>query len=612
MEVIEVVRLAAALSSGMIGALYLLVWRHLRLSWAAFYAAAFLLMTISVSFDTYIQPSGNRPNPISTGLAQFTAWFMVLAMNRFGSIPPRVGRVISIAVGLMAVVITGLAILERIPRIAAFGAIAAVSILMTIQALFAFRHEHAKGFGLVVIAMLIYPLAMAAAASGVMPLPSLRYAGIVPAVLTGMSVLTTGLLRAQHRSESAERELRALNESLEHRVAQRTDELREAVQRLDAANQELTTLNASRTRLMASACHDLRQPTHALGMLAEVALQKVPETARQPIEDIRQCSTSLSNMLDMLLDMTQLEADRYKPSRQAVRLEDLLNELHLQFAPQAQRKGLAFSVDATTAGVESDPHLLRRILLNLVSNGIKYTSVGFVHVSVQDEGHQLKVQVSDSGPGIPDDKVDSVFADFVRLDTAQGIHGLGIGLPIVKRAAALLGHELQLHSQVGQGTTFTLILPSAIVPTQAPEAAPTTAGQGQLIGIVENDEMILTAVSQLLEGRGFQVASARNALELQESLARRGSPSPDLLISDLHLGRDQNGMDLIGGLKQSAHWQRTAFVLVTGDLDAEVATQASTLGVAVAYKPVQPRKLLSLMDALLKRSIGSGPMPASA
>lgn len=600
MQITEVVALSAALITGMVASLYVVVWQSLRQRWAALYAAAFFVFFVTYVFDARMQPIEGRPNPWSATLALLGAWLMVLAMNSFAEMPRRIGLLFSGLIGVLATATSAAAILGSISRSGIFAAGAVVTALTAVQAIVANQRQAERGLGLVVLATLMYPVAYLFAATDVLPLPVLRYVRIVPVVLIGMAVLTTGLLVAQRRSEKAERELRAANESLERRVAQRTAELRDAVDQLDASNAELKALHASRTRLMAAACHDLRQPTHALGLLAEVASKQVSGAARQSVEGIRRCSLALCNMLDMLMDMTQLEAERYQPVLTPIALDDLLGEVRTEFSLVAERKGLTLHVQRNEAVVMSDHHLMRRILINLVSNAIKYTQTGGVEVSVQRRGEHAIIEVRDSGPGIPADKLDAAFTDFVRLDEARRSEGLGIGLPIVKRAAALLGHELRMTSEVGVGTTVTLVAPL----TQAPVAAmldpePAIHNQGKLVGVVENDDMVLSAVSQLLHGYGFSVAAAHDAIELRHVLANTGRAAPDLLISDLNLGSDADGIELIDALRQDEHWRQTAFVLITGNLDLSVATQTAARGVTLAYKPVQPRKLLALLDGLL-------------
>ena len=391
--------------------------------------------------------------------------------------------------------------------------------------------------------------------------------------------------------------------------------LAELSQSLQASNTELTHLNASRTRLLAAACHDLRQPAHALGLLAETAVQQTPAQARAPLEGMRRCSNALSDMLDMLLDMTQLEADRYRPVVAAFALSEVLEALKAQFMPLAARKGLALDIADTAAVVRSDRHLVQRMLMNLVSNAIKYTHEGQVVVRVHESEGQARVTVRDTGPGIPPERQEQVFGEYVRLDANGPVEGLGIGLPIVKRAAELLGHDLRLSSTVGEGTQVALTLPLASDTVQAQQAGTAVQGLGRLVGVIDDDENIREATLRLLQAHGFRAVAAGDAQGLQQKLAREGLEQPRLVITDLHLGADRaDGLQGLQALRRQAGWADVRVLLLTGDLAPDVASQAAALRVALAYKPVQPRKLLWLIEQILTASDSPAPeaVPAAA
>ncbi len=239
-------------------------------------------------------------------------------------------------------------------------------------------------------------------------------------------------------------------------------------------NRELEARSASRIRLLAAACHDLRQPAHALGMLAELGSEAQQEPARFAawLQSVRRSAASLGDMLDALMDLGRLDGGHYTPLLGEVSLDELMHEVMLHFGPLARRKGLSLAAPPVALRVNSDRHLLRRILFNLVSNAIKYTDTGDVRVSAEAVGDAVRLTVQDSGPGIPQDKIDDVFRDYVRLNPIKAAEGLGIGLSIVRRAAELLGHALTLESVPGEGTCVTLMLPpAALGPPVAAQAA---------------------------------------------------------------------------------------------------------------------------------------------
>lgn len=363
-------------------------------------------------------------------------------------------------------------------------------------------------------------------------------------------------------------------------------------------NRELQALHQSRTRLLASACHDLRQPAHALGLLADLATTVKDERERTAkLEGVRRCSRSLTEMLGMLMDLTRLEGGNYAPMPGPVSLDELLREAELQFAADAARKGLHLEVHPSTLWVLSDHHLLRRILFNLVSNAVRYTMTGVVTVAVrpQPEGNVV-LEVRDSGPGIPPDRMNDVFSEYVRLDS-QIEEGLGIGLPIVQRAAALLGHPLHVQSEVGVGSSFSMELPlsepGSITQTAGPGPA---GGRNQLVLLLDDDPESLAATSGLVRQWGFDVLAAKDADHAFEAAAQAGR-APNLLITDLHIEGGIDGLEAVEILRK--RWPSLPGLLVTGDLDAAVVSRAAALGVPVGYKPLSPGRLLARIEDAL-------------
>jgi signal transduction histidine kinase len=383
------------------------------------------------------------------------------------------------------------------------------------------------------------------------------------------------------------------------RLAQLSAALEGSNRDLRAANERLEDINASRTRLLAAACHDLRQPAHALGMLAEIATAKAGADSQGTIAQIRRASASLSDLLDMLFDLSRLQADRYVPVLAAVPLAETLADLQVSFTIAAVRKGLRFVVDETAEVVQTDPHLLRRILMNLTSNAIRYTVSGHVRIEVVRQGTQVMVSVDDSGPGIPPDQQGSIFSEYVRLDRSGHADGLGIGLAIVKRSADLLGHALTLDSVPGRGTRFTLVLPVSEGPGERTEVRTDADGAGRLVALIEDDEQVRGAMAELLRAQGYAVLAAGDRPQLVEALEAAGRPLPDLLVSDFHLGAE-DGLQLLTRLRQAnPGWAAVPTLLITGNLDAELSGRTVAMGVVIAHKPVPPRRLLQTIAQLL-------------
>lgn len=379
--------------------------------------------------------------------------------------------------------------------------------------------------------------------------------------------------------------------------------LARVMRQLRQAHQRLIDANASRTKWLASACHDLRQPAHALGMLAELVRPREGEVARdsEQIEEMCRASALLSGMLDSLMDMTQLESGRYQARSAAIRLQDILREVEMEYGALARNKGLAMWLPACADWVKSDPYLLRRIVFNLVSNAIKYTTSGSVTISVDSEATDTTLlTVCDTGVGIPADRIDDIFGDYVRLDEGLA-EGLGIGLSIVRRGAQLLGHRLSVSSRPGHGTAMTLSLPRA-APTSDREPALRVA-QGEWVAIIDDDPVIRSSTAEVLRRHGYQVVAAAARAQLAQAMQQAGCERPRVVLSDLHLS-GADGLSELAELRREPGWKDVQAVLLTGDLDQAVMERAAAMGVTVAHKPMPPDRLLRQVGELARSTAG--------
>lgn len=276
-------------------------------------------------------------------------------------------------------------------------------------------------------------------------------------VLSGAMVVVVlsllGLAALAYRSVNREE---TVMDGLERAVAERTEE---AEHRAEEARQA----NDSKTRFLAAASHDLRQPLQAAGMFAEVLAGTLDDPRQVKVVDkLRQSIEATNSLLTTLLDVSALEAGKIKPNVASFRVMPLLTGLVEQIEPEASARRLSIGVVPTRAVVCTDPVLLERLLRNLILNAIRYTRTGGVLIGCRHRGDRVVIQVWDTGIGIPADKVLAVFDDFVRLDEvvdAQAGRGLGLGLGVVRRMAALLGLELELRSTLGKGSCFGVVLP---------------------------------------------------------------------------------------------------------------------------------------------------------
>jgi signal transduction histidine kinase len=235
-----------------------------------------------------------------------------------------------------------------------------------------------------------------------------------------------------------------------------------------------------KNRFLASAAHDLRQPVHALSLYADW-LGSEPELVDEIAPKIVESTKAVNALFDSLFDLVRLDSGKIKLNIEPVDLSKLLHDLELQYRPLAQAKGLQFRVRIRPGTVLSDPILLRRILGNLISNAVKYTQRGGVLVAARNSSKGWRLEVWDTGVGIAPVHQREIFREFYKVPSHAGTEeGFGLGLYIVARLAAILGHPLGLSSRPGKGTVFRV----ALQPTDARQAADRAAASvAQLVSM---------------------------------------------------------------------------------------------------------------------------------
>ena len=400
-------------------------------------------------------------------------------------------------------------------------------------------------------------------------------------------------------SVKAAEELERANESLERRVRERTEELTRLNTELGRAKGEAEQANVSKTRFLAAASHDILQPLNAARLYVTSLIERQGGgNDAQLVGNIDASLDAVEEIFGALLDISRLDTGAMKPEITSFRMDELLRQLEVEFTPLAQERGLRLQFMPCSLAVESDRRLLRRLLQNLISNAIKYTPRGRVLVGCRRRRRRLRIDVYDTGLGIPSSKKRAIFQEFHRLDQgAKVARGLGLGLSIVERIARVLDCKIGVVSTVGRGSHFSVEAPlSAAVPVKQHQRMAREVDRIQLSGItvlcIDNDLTILDGMETLLGGWGCRVLKAP---DLATAIAVTGEAkiSPDGLLVDYHLD-DGSGITAIKELRRRFGAGLTA-ILITADRSPQVREEARVNGVQVLNKPVKPAALRALL-----------------
>jgi CheY-like chemotaxis protein/anti-sigma regulatory factor (Ser/Thr protein kinase) len=332
---------------------------------------------------------------------------------------------------------------------------------------------------------------------------------------------------------------------------------------------------------------------------------KYPEVSRI-VANINASVRAMELLFNALLDISRLDAGVLQPSVRHFRLDELIRRLVNDHAPEAERKGLKLLCSACEVTVHSDPALLERIVLNFVSNAIRYTDRGEVRITCAADGDQVRVEVTDTGIGIPPDKHREIFDEFHQLQNPNRDRnkGLGLGLAIVDRVARLLGHRIEVQSTPGKGSCFTVLVPlgDALCVVEEPSRAVVALDDvGGLHVVVVDDEIdIREGMQSLLQQWGCQVSLAASAAEAV-AVARAADVVPHAIIADYRLRDGETGVQVIEQLQRELE-ARIPALIVTGDTASERLQEAGASGYQLVHKPVQPAMLRAFLRNVSRRN----------
>jgi signal transduction histidine kinase len=380
----------------------------------------------------------------------------------------------------------------------------------------------------------------------------------------------------------------------------------------DAARHEAEVANRAKTQFFTAASHDLRQPLHAMGLFAEALRARAhdPEVA-QLVNSINESVDALEGLFSELLDITRIDSGGVEVHPDNFELADIFRKVRLHFEPAAFEKGLALRIRGGRHVALADPLLVERIVRNLVSNAIRYTQDGSVLLSCRRRGERLLLQVWDTGPGIRAEERARIFEEFYQVPGVAAVSveqkkGLGLGLAIVKRLCALMAVALDLRSQEGRGSVFTVELPRGTGPRTTARSIPGKGPigitlDGRLIVIVEDEPAVREGLEVLLTGWGATIVSLAS-VGAARAWAQDADPAapPALVIADYRLDNGETGVAAID-LVRDRFGRAVPAIVVTGSSMTGHDKEALEHDFHLLIKPVLPNKLRAMIAFKLGR-----------
>ena len=380
-------------------------------------------------------------------------------------------------------------------------------------------------------------------------------------------------------------------------------ERKRIAEELAAAKEVAEQASAAKSRFLAAASHDLRQPLQAGIIFYDLIARRNRDPALEDlVVKLGQSLEALEQMLNTLLDISKLEARVVQPHRTNFRLGMVLDRLADEFGPLAEAEGLEFRQARSSVTVNSDPQLLERILRNLLSNAVRYTRHGRILLGCRRSGEAVRIQVWDTGIGIPEDQIDAIFEEFHQLHNEVRDHrkGLGLGLSVVKRLAKVLGQTVSLYSRPGRGSIFEVTVPRAGVrrPTVAFRETESSQLRGRLIAVIDDDADVLNQLRMYYQFLGRDVVAAQSGASAILQL-RKQHRVPDAIVANSRAnGAGDDGSESIRQIR-SAFGRHIPGILLTGPADA--CRQHGECGdVHLLHKPAGLRDLALALDDILQ------------
>lgn len=403
--------------------------------------------------------------------------------------------------------------------------------------------------------------------------------------------------------EEAIRQRTEQYEQLNLRLKRELESRREIELALKQAKEFADRANETKTRFLAAASHDLRQPLSS----ALLFLESINEAALAGLDldylhKARVALSSLSNLLDTLLDVARLDSGSIEPQYADFPVNAVLDRIVPEFASVARSAGLELDYVSSSAWVLTDMHLLETVLRNLISNAIRYTPRGRVLVGCRRRRHGLLISVHDTGVGIESEHLEAIFTAYYQVPAGRRARtaGIGLGLSIVERISTLLAVSREVRSIPGRGSMFAVLVPYARPRGRARSRA-TAAGAGAripslAIAVIDDDPGVRLGLAATLVKWGHRPIAAATATEAVVQFIG-ADLSPDFIISDYHLAGSVKGDAAIEEVRREFDRAPPAAIM-TSDPDHKLHATARERGFTLLTKPLNLAELRSLLERI--------------